>query len=71
MVAQTHHTHRLQKLALGVQARVPHTAGAKPALLVKALERIGSGSRFASRSPGVIGEVFQFVVSSSIQPLVA
>src|SRR5581483_3983981 len=71
LAAQPHRPHRLQNLALSVEPGVPHTAGAKSALLVKALERIGPGSRFAGGTPGVIGEVFQLVISAPVQPLVA
>ena len=70
-MAQPDQPEGFQDLALGVQARMTHTAGAQPALLVKALDRIRAGGGFAGCSPHVIGEVFELMVAAPIQPLVA
>ena len=41
-MSQPDQPERLEDLALGVQARMAHTSGAQPALLVKALDGIGT-----------------------------
>ena len=70
-MAQPHHPHRLQNLALGVESGVPYTAGAQPARLVKALYLVRPGGRFAGRAPGMIGEIFQFGIPASGQSPIA
>src|SRR6516162_5512299 len=70
-LSQPHHPHRFQNLALGIESRVPHTSRAKAALLVKSLDRVWPSGRFARRSPGVIGKIFELMISAPIQPLVA
>ena len=55
---QPHHPHYFENFALRVEPRVADTASAKPALLVKALDRVWTSGRFAGGPPGVIGEVF-------------
>ena len=68
--SQPNQPHCFQDLALCVEPPVPDSPGALLARLVKALDGIGAGGGFAGGSPGVIGEIFQLMVSASIQSLV-
>ena len=71
LLPQPHQPHSFQNLALSVQAGVSHTAGALPALVVKALDGVRPCCGFTGGAPGVIGEIFQLMIAASIQSLVA
>ena len=47
------------------------TAGAQSALVVEALNRVRTSGRLARCPPGVIGEVFEFVITAPVQALIA